>query len=133
MDGSFTKMVPVLGDHDAPVPEEEVRWDQDKHLPLCHLVVPLHFHQDLSESSRLRECNQKNIQNVFLSSYRPSSLCVSPGGHVFRSCVYPAGFGLEHLCGCHRPVADNSFVHCYRCVCVHLCILCIYVLNLHET
>lgn len=47
----------------------------------------------------------------------PPSLCVSLGGHVFRSCVYPAGIRVEHLRGCHHPSVNNSLVHCYRYVC----------------
>ncbi len=64
----------MLGDHHAPVPEEEVRRDQDQPLPLCYLSVPLHFHQDLSESSCLKAHSQKNIQYVslFIPSLHPS-------------------------------------------------------------
>ncbi len=41
----------MSGYHNAPVLEEEVWRDQDQSLPLHYLSVPLHFHQDLSESS----------------------------------------------------------------------------------
>lgn len=41
------------GDHHAPVPEKALRRNQDQHLPLRHLPLPLHFHQDFSELSRL--------------------------------------------------------------------------------
>lgn len=108
-----------LGDHDAPVPEEEVWRDQDQHLPLRHLSVPLHFHKDLSESSSCR----KNVRSVLLCSFLHSfSLSVSPGGHVFRSCVYPAGVRVEHLRGHHHPSLNYSLVHCYRCVCERVCV-----------
>lgn len=116
--GSFTNVrdfcmeCAVAGDHDAPVPEEEVRRDQDKPLPLGHLAVPLHFHQDLRESSgRRRREPQRSDRMHFISSLPPS-----PGGYVFRSRVHPAGFRVEHLRGCHRPFVNNSLVHCYRYV-----------------
>lgn len=107
----------VLGDHNAPVPEEEVRRDQDQPLPLCYISVPLHFHQDLSESS---PTVRKNTQSCF---FIHPPVCLSPGGYVFRSCVYPAGIRVEHLRGRHHPSVNNSLVHCHRyvefvCVCV---------------
>lgn len=42
------------GDHHAPVPEEALWRNQDQHLPLRHLPLPLHFHKDFSEFSRLK-------------------------------------------------------------------------------
>lgn len=113
----------VLGDHDAPVPEEEVWGDQDQPLPLRYLSVPLHFHQDLGESSYLGRSSQNiNIQSVLLSSV-PPSLCVSAGGHVFRSSVYPAGIRVEHLRCRRHPSVNYSLVHCHRCVCLFMSVL----------
>ena len=100
-----------LGDHDATVPEEEIRRDQDQPLPLCHLSVPLHFHQDLSEFSCLR-ARRSEKPHVFPHSF--SSLSVSVGGHVFRSCFHPAGTRVEHLRGRHHPSVNNSLIHGYR-------------------
>ena len=113
-----------LGDHHAPVPEEEVWRVQDQPLPLRYLPVPLHFHQDLSESS----CRTAHIQrehaeraSFFIPSLRPC-LRLPPGGYVFRSCVHPAGVRVEYLRGRHHPSVNNSFVHCHRyvCTCVYL-------------
>lgn len=65
----------VSGDHDAPVPEEEVRGDQDQPLPLRHLSVPLHFHQDLSESSCL---GNTQSEKPSLCVSHPACLSLSP-------------------------------------------------------
>lgn len=113
-----------LGDHNAPVPEEEVRRVQDQPLPLRYLPVPLHFHQDLSESSCVRAHIQKNLvvrASFLIPSLRPP-LRLPPGGYVFRSCVHPAGVRVEHLRGRHHPPVNNSVVHCHRyvCKCVYL-------------
>lgn len=76
----------MLGDHDAAVPEEEVRRDQDQPLPLRYLSVPLHFHQDLSESSRLRK---QNIQYVsFFVPSLPPPLSVSLQVDMFSGAVF---------------------------------------------
>ena len=72
----------MLGDHDAPVLEEEVRRDQDQPLPLRYLSVPLHFHQDLSKSSSLRT---QNVQRVFLHCL---PLCVSLQVDMFSGAVF---------------------------------------------
>lgn len=42
------------GDHHAPVPEEALWRNQDQHLPLRHLPLPLRFHKDFSEFSHLK-------------------------------------------------------------------------------
>lgn len=46
--------VPCSGDHHAPVPEKALWRNKDQHLPVCHLSVPLYFHQDFSEFPHLR-------------------------------------------------------------------------------
>lgn len=46
----MAEMVLPSGDHHAPVPEEALRRNPDQHLPLRHLPLSLHFHQDFSES-----------------------------------------------------------------------------------
>lgn len=62
----------------------------------------------LSEGTALEE-------RTVCASRPPSALLsVSPGGHVFRSCVYPAGFRVEHLRCRHRSPVNHSPVHCYR-------------------
>lgn len=40
--------------------------------------------------------------------------CVSAGGHVFWSCVYPAGVGAEHLHSHHRPAFYYCLVYYHR-------------------
>lgn len=61
IDGSS---VMPLGDHDAAVPAEALRRDQDQHLPLRHLSLPLHFHQDLGGSSCQTTCRWKSSSSV---------------------------------------------------------------------
>lgn len=108
----------MLGDHDAPVLEEEVWRDQDQSLPHCYLSVPLHFHQNLSESACLQ--SWMNILHIFLCSLL-HSLCLPLQVDMFSGAVF-----IQQALGWNIYVAVIALLLITAlytvtgvCVCVH--------------